>query len=131
MCLGELMQRLRRQRMQLFPALAPAESRLSPQTDDPGSSLGQAKRHGLTPPPQDGFSPQGVALTIFQRHLSLKSAPCGAGHFGGGEAEIDHLRCTERWPTLQYGVVHAHDRISPIESEFTLLENHLSMPTLT
>ena len=82
MRLGELTQRLSRLRIQLFPAFAPTESRLRPQTDDPGLSLGQAKRHGLAPPTQDGFSHQGVALTIFHRHLGLKGAPFGAGHFG-------------------------------------------------
>jgi hypothetical protein len=82
MRLGELTQRLSHLRMLLFPAFAPTERRLSPQPEDPGASLGEAKRHGLAPPTKDSFSHQGVALTIFYRHLGLKGAPFGTGHFG-------------------------------------------------
>ena len=83
MGVGKVTKRLGCLRMLIFPAFATTASRLSAQTDDPGSSLCQAKRHSLTPPTKDGFSHQGVAPTIFQRHLCLKSAPLGTSHFGG------------------------------------------------
>src|SRR5882724_8920614 len=55
MGVGELMKRFSRLRMQVFPAFAPTEGRLSTETNDPCSSLRQAKRHGLASPTKDGF----------------------------------------------------------------------------
>jgi hypothetical protein len=52
MGIRKLTQRLGRLGMLLFPAFATTESRLSSQTDDAASSLGQAKRHGLAPQPK-------------------------------------------------------------------------------
>src|SRR6266478_4809446 len=75
MGVGELMKRFSRLRMQVFPAFAPTEGRLSTETKDPCSSLRQAKRHGLASPTKDGFGQEGVAPTIFQRHLGLKGSP--------------------------------------------------------
>lgn len=72
MGIGESTQRLGRLGMLLFPAFATTESGLCPQADDAASSLGQAKRDCLAPPTKDGFRTQGVALTLFQRHLGLK-----------------------------------------------------------
>jgi len=130
MGLGKVTKRLRGLRMLLFPAFAATESRLRASTDEPASSLGEAKRHGLAPPPKHCFRHQGVPRTIFQRHLGLESSSCGAGHLGCREAEIGDLRRTERQPVLQHGVWHTHERTSRIESEFTFLEDHLSTPTL-
>src|SRR6266850_8468968 len=79
--LGELTQRLGYLRMLLFPALGPTEGRLRTETNNPSSSLRQAKRHGLASPTEEGFGHQGVAPAIFQRHLGLKGAPFGPGHF--------------------------------------------------
>ncbi len=53
MGIGKLTQRLGDLRMLLFPAFAATESRLRPQTDDPASAFGQAKRDSLAPPPKD------------------------------------------------------------------------------
>src|SRR6266446_7147176 len=82
MGIGKLTKRLGGLWLLLFPAFAATESRLSPQTDDPASALGQTTRYGLAPPPKDSFRHQGVALTIFQRHRSLKRSPFGASQFG-------------------------------------------------
>src|SRR6266446_3856384 len=39
----------------VFPAFAPTKGRLRTKTNEPGSSLRQAKRHGLASPPKKGF----------------------------------------------------------------------------
>jgi hypothetical protein len=108
--------------MLLFPAFATTESGLRPHTDDAASSLGQAKRYPLASPTKDGFRPQGVALTIFQRHLGLKRAPLGAAELGCRQAQISYLRRGKRRLPLKRGVLQTHDRTSRVESGFTFLE---------
>src|SRR5712691_1224701 len=84
MRIGELTKRFSHQRMPLFPAFASTEGSLSPKTKATGSSLRQAKCHGLASPPKDDFGHQRSAPVIFQRHLGFKGTPRRAGHFGGG-----------------------------------------------
>ena len=122
MGIGESTQRLDRLRMLLFPAFATTESGLRPHTDDAASSLGQAKRYPLASPTKDGFRPQGVALTIFQRHLGLKRAPFGAAELGCRQAQISYLRRGKRRLPLKRGVLQTQDRTSRVESGFTFLE---------
>src|SRR6266566_5068423 len=70
---GELTQGLRHVRMLLFPTCAATEGRWRAQAHDPGASLAEAACHGLAAPPTDGFRHQGMAPTILQGHLGLKS----------------------------------------------------------
>ena len=86
MRIGELPQRFGHLRLPRFPAFAATASRWRTKTHAPGASRSEAKRYGLAPPPQDGFRHQGIAVTIFQCHLGLKSSSCGAGHWGCREA---------------------------------------------
>jgi hypothetical protein len=105
MRISKVTKRLSGLRMLLFPAFATTASGLRSSTDEPASSCGQTKRHGLAPPTKNGFRHQGVTLTIFQRHLGLESSPFGAGHLGCCEAEIGDLRRTERRSAFKRGVL--------------------------
>src|SRR5882672_2812171 len=53
--IGELPQRCSHLLVPVFPAFASTEGRWSPKTHEPGSSLRQAKRHGLASPTKKGF----------------------------------------------------------------------------
>jgi hypothetical protein len=79
---GELTQGLRHVRMLLFPTFAATEGRLRAQANDPGASLAEAACHGLAAPTKDGFRHQGIAPTIFQGHLGLKSPSFWPGSLG-------------------------------------------------
>src|SRR4030095_13946050 len=131
LCIGELTQRFSDLRLPLCPAFAATAGRLRTETHDASASLGQAKRHRLAAPTKDGFRPQGMAVTILQRHLGLKGRPCGAGHVGCREAEVGNLCWTGQREAVQRGMVYGHDRASRREWGFAFLEDHLSMPTLT
>jgi hypothetical protein len=95
MSISQLTKRLSGPWVLLFPAFAATESRLRSQADDPASSLGQAKRHRLAAPTKDCFRLQGIALALFQRHLSFKRSPFRATQFGGREAQIGDVRRRE------------------------------------
>src|SRR5260370_7185167 len=119
MRIRKVTKRLSGLRMLLFPAFATTESGLRSSTDDPASSLGQAKRHGLAPPTKHHFRHQGVPLTIFQRHLGLESSSCGAGHLGCREAGIGDSSGTHPRPSFQRLVLHVHHRTPSIISYLT------------
>src|SRR6266850_2577911 len=53
--IGELTKRCRHLLVPVFPAFASTESRWSPKTHEPGSSLRHAKRHGLASPTKKSF----------------------------------------------------------------------------
>jgi hypothetical protein len=55
MRIGELTKRCSRLLGLVFPAFASTEGRLRAKTNEPGSSLRQAKRHGLASPTKKGF----------------------------------------------------------------------------
>src|SRR2546427_8661756 len=63
-----------------------------------------------------GFGQQGVAPTMFQRHLGLKGSPFRPAHLGCRQTEISDLRWTERRSEFKRRVLHAHDRTSRTES---------------
>src|SRR5919199_4469235 len=95
--------------MRVFPAFAPTEGRLRPETDDPRTSLGKTDLNSPTAPPKDGFGQQRMAPTILQGHLSLKGPPLRASHFRGGQAQISNLRRAKRWMRFPWRVLHTHN----------------------
>jgi len=131
MGLGELPPRFSDLRMPRCPAFAATAGRLRTETPEASASRGPAKRHRLAAPTTDGFRPQRMAVTILQRHLGLKGAPCGTGQVGCREAQSGHVCWTGQRQAVQHGMGHGHDRASRRELGFAFLEDHLSMPTLT
>src|SRR5207253_8112097 len=68
MGIGKLTKRCSRLRGLVFPAFASTEGRLRTKTNEPCSSLRQAKRYGLASPPKQGLGPQRAARPISHSH---------------------------------------------------------------